>query len=125
MAYRGQRASGDPLLEPGHWDLTAHLCIESLQAAARASGWEPIGQCRQGEALLALGLAQRLHGLQQVQASGASAAEMSLGTLLARREALLRLVDPAALGDFRWLAFRRGPASAPDLPLFLQEPPLA
>ena len=134
MAYRGQRASGDPLREPGHWDLTAHLCIESLQAAARASGWEPIGQCRQGEALLALGLAQRLHGLQQVQAAGAAAAgpavlqELSLGTLLARREALLRLVDPAALGDFRWLAFRRGPASAladPALPLFLREPPLA
>ncbi len=161
MAYRGQRASGDPLREPGHWDLTAHLCIESLQAAARASGWQPIGQCRQGEALLALGLAQRLHGLQQVQAAGVSpadpvglewqagvavsSAEWSLGTLLARREALLRLVDPAALGDFRWLAFRRGPVSAqpvppaagpaaaaspaagpdPELPLFLREPPLA
>ena len=69
-----------------------------------------------------------------MQAAGAAAAgpavlqELSLGTLLARREALLRLVDPAALGDFRWLAFRRGPASAladPALPLFLREPPLA
>jgi hypothetical protein len=40
MAYREQRASGDPLLEPGAWDLTAHLCIDSLVAAADASGWQ-------------------------------------------------------------------------------------
>lgn len=115
MAYRGQQASGDPLQEPGAWDLTAHLCIESVDAAASASGWQPLGQCRQGQALLALGLAERLHGLQQ----GAD-----LAAQLARREALLRLVDPAALGDFRWLAYGRGLdwLAAPARPLFLQEP---
>jgi len=119
MAYRGQRASADPLLEPGSWDLTAHLCIDSLVAAATAAGWGPLGQGRQGEALLALGLAERLHGLQHQGGAG-------LGDLLGRREALLRLVDPAALGDFRWLAFGRGdaPGANPDeLPLFLREPP--
>lgn len=124
MAYRRQVASNDPLLEPGAWDLTAHLCLESVDGAARAAGWRPLGQRRQGEALLALGLAQRLHGLQQRPGAG-------LDELLARREALLRLVDPAALGDFRWLAFQRRPpggdgavAPAADLPLFLQDPPL-
>jgi len=117
MAYRGQQASGDPLLEPGAWDLTAHLCIESVDAAAAASGWQPLGQCRQGQALLALGLAERLHGLQQE-------APAALATVLARREALLRLVDPVALGDFRWLAYGRG-VDRPALlapPRFLQEP---
>ena len=140
MAYRRQVASSDPLLDPGAWDLTAHLCIESVCAAAIASGWLPMGQRRQGEALLALGLAQRLHGLQQRPGT-------ALGELLARREALLRLVDPAALGDFRWLAFQRqgdhgseggdgdgstsdksggdGHADATRTPLFLQDPPLA
>jgi SAM-dependent MidA family methyltransferase len=115
MAYRGQQASGDPLLEPGAWDLTAHLCIESVDAAASASVWQPLGQCRQGQALLALGLAERLHGLQQ----GAD-----LAAQLARREALLRLVDPAALGDFRWLAYGRGfdAAALPGSPAFLREP---
>lgn len=124
MAYRQQQASDDPLQQPGHWDLTAHLCLESLQAAAEASGWMPIGQRRQGEALLALGLAERLHGLQQSAAG-------SLPELLRRREALLRLVDPSALGDFRWIAFARsGAADQRDLaqptalPLFLQDPPL-
>ena len=113
MAYRCQQASSNPLLEPGAWDLTAHLCIESLDAAAVASGWQPLGQCRQGQALLALGLAERLHGLQQE-------APASLATVLARREALLRLVDPVALGDFRWLAYGRG--VTPELPRFSREP---
>jgi SAM-dependent MidA family methyltransferase len=116
MAYRGQQASDDPLQQPGHWDLTAHLCIESLEAAGVATGWSLLGQRRQGEALLALGLAQRLHGLQHQSAD-------QLADLLSRREALLRLVDPMALGDFRWLAFSRGPAGA--MPLFLQDPSLA
>ncbi len=123
MAYRRQRASDDPLREPGLWDLTAHLCLESLETAARAAGWQAQGGCRQGEALLALGLAQRLHALQQEPAS-------RLGELLQRRESLLRLVDPAGLGAFRWLAFRRdSPAAAltptpQPTPLFLR-PPLA
>ena len=142
MAYRRQQASDHPLLEPGHWDLTAHLCLETLISAAEASGWTLLGQRRQGEALLALGLAQRLHGLQQ--SPGATVAEggqhqrqcqeTDLSELLRRREALLRLVDPALLGDFRWIAFRRSSAAARAaedprqhtvLPLFLQDPPLS
>jgi SAM-dependent MidA family methyltransferase len=120
VAYRGQRMSTDPLLEPGQWDLTAHLCLESLVRAAHAGGWHWLGQRRQGEALLALGLAQRLHGLQL------PAAGQDLTRLLAHREAMLRLVDPAGLGEFRWIALARqscaGSGSPPSLPLFLQEP---
>lgn len=124
MAYRDQVASADPFQAPGEWDLTAHLCIDSLQQDALSSGWVPIGQRRQGEALLALGLAQRLHGLQQ---------EALLESALQKRESLLRLIDPAALGDFRWLAFRRNdPLDATRQPvegiatadLFLHDPPL-
>ncbi|MEY3544608.1 MAG: hypothetical protein RLZZ247_765 [Cyanobacteriota bacterium] len=118
MGYRQQQACTDPLLEPGHWDLTAHLCIESLEAAAVAHGWSSLGHRRQGEALLALGLAQHLHGLQQQ--SG-----VPLDALLSRREALLRLVDPHALGDFRWLAFQRQGATSLPPALFLQDPPMA
>lgn len=117
MAYGQQRAYPDPLLAPGQRDLTAHLCIEQVEAAAIASGWRPLGGCRQGEALLALGLAQRLHGLQQHASPG------QLPELLARREALLRLVDPHALGEFRWLAYGRDGAAAAQRPLFLSPPP--
>jgi len=116
MAYRDQRASPDPLQQPGCWDLTAHLCLESLERAARSSGWEPLGSCRQGEALLALGLAQALHGLQQ-----GGEPRSDLAARLATREALLRLVDPAGLGEFRWIALARGGAAS--APLFLREPP--
>ncbi|QVL54422.1 MAG: SAM-dependent methyltransferase [Cyanobium sp. M30B3] len=112
MAYQAQQACADPLQDPGAADLTAHLCIDSLERAAAATGWQGLGGCRQGEALLALGLAQRLHGLQGDPGG--------LARLLPRREALLRLVDPHALGDFRWLAYGRGEALPP--PRFLQEP---
>jgi len=115
MAYKGQQASPNPLRQPGHWDLTAHLCLESLELAAAAAGWQGLGQCRQGQALLALGLAGALHGLQQ-PGSG------DLAERLARREALLRLVDPAGLGEFRWIALGRGAAACAQTPRFLREP---
>ena len=115
MAYRSQRASSDPLLEPGCWDLTAHLCLESLDAAARESGLIPLGQRRQGEALLALGLSARLVQLQQLPS-------VQLGAALAAREALLRLVDPASLGEFRWIAYARRASQEVVTPLFMREP---
>jgi SAM-dependent MidA family methyltransferase len=135
MAYRCQRASADPLQHPGEADLTAHLCIDSLRSAAAAAGWDWLGECRQGQALLALGLAERLHAVQhtrlpqpgQPQSPGPWPApplgadpSVDLAQALARREALLRLVDPHTLGDFRWLAFQRG--TTLPIPRFLREP---
>lgn len=112
ITYRQQRAGADPLTHPGQLDITAHLCIESVIVAAVAGGWSALDQRRQGEALLALGLAQRLHALQALPPT-------QLSDALQRREALLRLVDPMALGDFRWLLFGRGVGSRfsdPDTP---------
>lgn len=100
LAYQGQRAQANPLLAPGEWDLTAHLCLDTLRAAAAATGWHGLGERRQGEALLALGLAERLAAPQRL--TGATLAEE-----LRRREQLLRLVDPLTLGEFRWLVFER------------------
>jgi SAM-dependent MidA family methyltransferase len=119
MAYRRQLASADPLLEPGAWDLTAHLCLEGVEQAARAAGWTLLGERRQGEALLALGLAQRLSALSQMPS-------LDLNEALQRREQLLRLVDPLATGEFRWLVFERhrpGVASGPLTSRCLGEPP--
>jgi len=79
--------------------------LETLLAFATEQGWKPLGHCRQGEALLSLGLAERLHQLQQLPPS-------ELAKALQRREALLRLVDPAALGEFRWIALQREQATA-------------
>ena len=120
IAYKNQQASSNLLREPGHWDLTAHLCIETLVAQALAQGWSLLGEVRQGQALLALGLAERLHALQKMPAE-------QLPLALQRREALLRLVDPAGLGEFRWLAFEIGSSVRTNRGCcrFLQEPAFA
>jgi SAM-dependent MidA family methyltransferase len=106
MAVQAQRAGLSPLDKPGSQDLTAHICIEIVEDAAVQAGWTSLGQLRQGEALLALGLAERLYDLQSLPPG-------ELPQALQRREAMLRLVDPSGLGDFRWLLFGKGvnPAS--------------
>ena len=101
MAVQAQRAALSPLDQPGEQDLTAHLCIDLVDDAAQRNGWSVGDQALQGEALLALGLAGRLHGLQHLPGQ-------QLAEALQRREALLRLVDPAGLGAFRWLTYGRG-----------------
>lgn len=125
LRYRSQRATSDPLVDPGHSDLTAHLCTDALLLAARRSGFIDQGSTSQGEALLALGLSEALHELQLPSAAG-------LAERLHRREELLRLVDPHALGGFQWQAFRRcldtaeerrnSSPSSETAPLFLREP---
>ena len=106
MAVRSQVAGLSPLDQPGEQDLTAHLCVDVVHEAAERHGWMVGDQAKQGEALLALGLAQRLHALQQLPGQ-------QLAEALQRREALLRLVDPAGLGAFRWLTYLRGLPEAP------------
>ena len=119
LAYRRQQASSDVLRDAGCQDITAHLCLETLVGSASEAGWFFAGQCRQGEALLALGLAERLTALQQMPAD-------QLAEALRQREALLRLVDPGCLGELRWFAFHRQPSAVAEVPepvsLFLSEP---
>ncbi len=106
MAVRAQQGGLSPLDQPGEQDLTAHLCIDVVDEAAEHHGWAVGDKAKQGEVLLALGLAQRLHALQQLPGQ-------HLAEALQRREALLRLVDPAGLGAFRWLTYRRRLPEAP------------
>ena len=116
ISYRNQEANPNVLKDSGMCDLTAHLCIESTINYALLNGWNFIGETRQGQALLALGLSNFLYSLQNNSNNDLSAA-------LNRRESLLRLVDPMGLGDFRWLAFQKD--NSDDLILgnrFLEEP---
>jgi len=98
ITYEKQKASGELLSNPGKCDITSHLCLETLNYFAQENGWNLLGETRQGQALLALGLSERLHSLQKLPAE-------KLSIALQRRESLLRLVDPAGLGEFRWIAF--------------------
>ena len=116
IAYSNQEANSNILQNAGFCDLTAHLCIESTINYALTNGWKFMGETRQGQALLALGLSKFLYSLQNTSSEDLSVA-------LSRRESLLRLVDPIGLGEFRWLAFQRDNSN--DLNLrnrFLEEP---
>ena len=116
ISYKNQEASPNLLRDAGLCDLTAHLCIESTINYALTNGWKFMGETRQGQALLALGLSSFLYSLQNTSSINLSAA-------LNRRESLLRLVDPMGLGEFRWFAFQK--ANSDDLILgnrFLEEP---
>ena len=100
LAYKNQRASIDFLQNPGDCDLTSHLCSEILINEAKAVGFELIGLVKQGEALLKLGLAEKLYEIQLDH-------KIDLSKALLKREALLRLVDPLCLGNFKWFMFQK------------------
>jgi len=100
ISYKNQKISNNILESPGDSDLTSHICIETLINDAETLGFKNIGTTKQGEALLALGLAERLYEIQKDF-------KTDLSKALARREALLRLVDPICLGDFKWFIFHK------------------
>ena len=100
IAYKDQKAFSNFLYSPGECDLTSHLCEETLVSDADNSNFKFVGLVKQGEALLALGLAERLYEIQTIFRNDLSMA-------LKRREALLRLVDPVCLGDFKWFVFAK------------------
>ena len=100
ISYKNQKIVENVFESPGNCDLTSHVCIESLIFDSETLGFETIGFVKQGEALLSLGLAERLFEIQNELKDDISKA-------LSRREALLRLVDPICLGDFKWFVFSK------------------
>ena len=100
ISYKNQKTSNNILESPGNFDITSHICIETLIHDAVTLGFKNIGITKQGEALLALGLAERLYEIQKDF-------KTDISNALARREALLRLVDPICLGDFKWFIFHK------------------
>ncbi len=100
ISYKNQQIIEDVFESPGNCDLTSHICIETLIYDSETIGFETLGIVKQGEALLLLGLAERLFKIQNEIKNDISKA-------LSKREALLRLVDPICLGDFKWFVFSR------------------
>ena len=116
LAYACQHALANPFLAPAATDLTSHICTDLVCHWADAAGFSFCGEVSQGQGLLALGLAR------QFSTPGAPVGP-PLSQRLAQRETLLRLVDPAGLGGFRWLLFRRGSTDPLHHPLaVLREP---
>lgn len=111
-AYVRHQVSDDPYRFVGRQDLTAHVDVTAVEAAAHRAGLTTLGITTQAEALIGLGIEARL---REIQADPATTFEAY--ALL--RSALMRLLDPAAMGRFRVMAFGRGwPSQEAPLRLF-------
>jgi SAM-dependent MidA family methyltransferase len=111
-AYVRHQVHDDPYRFIGRQDLTAHVDVTAVERAAHAAGLTTVGITTQAEALMGLGIQDRL---QAIQADPETT--MEAYTLL--RSSLMRLLDPAAMGKFRVLVFGRDwPADEASLGLF-------
>lgn len=106
--YRRHHAGDDPYRFVGEQDLTAHVDWTALELAAADGGLDVLGRTTQAEALSGLGLGERLVELQ-------SQPSMTAEGYAAARAAVVRLLDPRAMGGFGVLLLGRG---------LLAEPPL-
>jgi SAM-dependent MidA family methyltransferase len=106
-AYLRHRVHDDPYLHVGRQDLTAHVDVTAVERAGHVAGLAHLGTTTQAEFLVGLGTEGLL---QAIQADPAT----TLEDYLAVRSALVRLLDPAAMGRFRVMGFGRGwPDGAP------------
>ena len=101
MAFRGHSPQPDPLALPGRTDLTAHVDLTSLAAAAAAEGFEAAPPVSQSEALLALGIGEQLEAAR-------TRAGSDLAGFAEARRAAETLLEPAGLGRVRVLAQAKG-----------------
>ncbi len=99
-AYLGQRAHEDPYRAVGRQDLTAHVDITAVERAAVGAGLTHVATTTQSQFLAGLGAGELLVELQ-------TGPDASLQRYLEARAALVRMIDPAAMGRFRVMAFGR------------------
>ena len=100
-AYLGQRAHEDPYRAVGRQDLTAHVDITAVERAAVGAGLAHVATTTQSQFLAGLGAGELLVELQ-------TGPDASLQRYLEARAALVRMIDPAAMGRFRVMVFGRG-----------------
>lgn len=107
-AYLRHRVHGDPFIHVGRQDLTAHVDVTAIERAAAGAGLVHLGTTTQAEFLVGLGTETLL---QTIQADPAT----TLEEYLAVRSALMRLLDPSAMGRFRVMGFGRAWPDGPPL----------
>jgi NADH dehydrogenase [ubiquinone] 1 alpha subcomplex assembly factor 7 len=126
--YRSHRVLDDPLDRPGSADLTAGVDFAVVAGRARAHGLQAFPAVTQRRALSVLGFEAwtRAELERQHQLLDARDGIGAVQTWSARSRSTL-LVDPAALGRFRWLVL-----ASPGLPIpawladaSIDEPPFA
>lgn len=100
QAYVRHQVSDDPYRFVGRQDLTAHVDVTAIQRAAEAAGLTTLGLTTQAEALMALGIEERLGEIRSDPGT-------TIEAYVLLRASLLRLLDPAAMGRFRVMVFGR------------------
>ena len=110
-AYVRHRVHDDPYRHVGRQDLTAHVDVTAVERAAAAAGLTHLATTTQAEFLVGAGTDELLREIQSDPAT-------SLEAYLAVRSALMRLLDPAAMGRFRVMAFGRDWPAGPPLSAF-------
>ena len=93
LAYQGHRATPDLLGEPGSRDLTAHVDLTLLRAAAEAGGLRHLASTNQARFLATAGV----DGEVARTRTGPAA---TLEGAIALRAALAQLMDPRRMGGF-------------------------
>ncbi len=107
-AYLRHRVHDDPYRHVGRQDLTAHVDVTAVERAAREAGLSHLGTTTQAEFLVGHGMEGLLQAIQ-------ADPDTTLEAYLAVRSAVMRLLDPAAMGRFRVMAFGRGWPDGPPL----------
>ncbi|MEK6720513.1 MAG: SAM-dependent methyltransferase [Chloroflexota bacterium] len=107
-AYVRHRVHDDPFRHVGRQDLTAHVDVTAVEQAAADAALDHLGTTTQAEFLTGLGIGEILVALQADPAT-------TLPSYLATRAAVMRMLDPAAMGRFRVMVFGRGIALEPPL----------
>ena len=100
----------------GRQDLTAHVDLTAVDAAARGAGLTGIGRTSQAAFLLGNRLEERLRAVQADPAT-------TLEEYAYLRSALVRLIDPAGMGAFHVLAYGRRWPDGPPLAGFAHRAP--
>lgn len=101
LAYAGHRATPDLLGDPGGRDLTAHVDLTLLRAAAIQGGLRHLASTTQAAFLATAGVDDEV-------ARARSGPAATLEAAIALRAALARLMDPRRLGGFAVELFLAG-----------------
>ena len=107
-AYLRHRVHDDPYRHVGRQDLTAHVDVTAVERAAAGAGLDHLGTTTQAEFLVGLGAEDLLRAIQADPAT-------TMEAYLEVRSAVIRLLDPGAMGRFRVMAFGRGWPAGPPL----------
>ncbi len=99
--YLGHGVGEDPYRAIGRQDLTAHIDVTAVERAAASAGLDHLGTTTQDTFLARLGIGELL--VEEQTRPG-----VTMQSYLEARSALVRMIDPAAMGRFRVLAFGRG-----------------